>query len=783
MVRNVASIASLCETLPHRPNAAQPQEQGQQEQLQPSPEPTTSRESRSPPPIMNENKSHAWQGCWPMDRQYERSFTQRVASGRATPEEIAAFNAIIQRQADPEERSDGSAALSDYQMQLQLREQQTKKRLLAARAVQSKLLQEERIKRQLKRNLERESSNGSSSHASQNQKLETHGHGHALQDHQMELMLLQQQRKKQSLTARQEAEAGTPLFQSGSNGRFEEANQKLANGMSNQSGPDQELEKVGNHALEDYEKQLRLLDQQNKKRLLMARQEREQEKQSRFTKATSYNAEQYAEPFCRFLSENPTVFHAVAAMKQRLRDAGFTELSERDSWSIKRSGSYFVERNGSALIAFSVGAKYESGNGAAVVAGHIDALTAKLKPVSKVPNKAGYLQLGVAPYAGGMNSTWWDRDLGIAGRVHLKKEGKIVTKLVNLDYPIARVPTLAPHFGAAAQGPFNPETQMVPILGLESSYPMSTVSAAGPFSKPSLLGDTAGTFAKTQPPALVWAIEDALHSSIDWDEERDDGRSMLSDDDDDDDEDRLAIGEIVNWELELYDVQPATRGGLRKELIYGGRIDDKLCSWAALEALVEAQRSDPDSSILKVVGLFDDEEIGSLLRQGARGNFLPSVLERAAGSLADHKPASDLMGRTYANSFLVSSDVTHAVNPNFLSAYLENHAPHLNVGVAIAADPNGHMTTDSVSTTIFQRCAEKAGAKLQVFQIRNDSRSGGTIGPMTSSATGMRSIDAGLPQLSMHSIRATTGALDPGLGVITFKAFLNGFEEVDKEFR
>ncbi|SMR60103.1 unnamed protein product [Zymoseptoria tritici ST99CH_3D1] len=730
MVRNVASIAALCETLPHRPNAAQPQEQGQQEQLQPSPEPTTSKESRLPPLIMNENKSHASQ---------------------------------------------------DYEMQLMLLEQQNKKRLLAARAEQSKLLQEERSKRQLEGNLERESTNGSSSHASKNQKLETHGHGHALQDHQMALMLLEQQAKKQFLMARQEAEASAPLFQSGSN------NQKLANGMINQSGPNHELANARNHALKDYESQLRVLDQQNKKRLLMARQEREQEKQSRFTKATSDNAKQYAEPFCRFLSENPTVFHAVAAMKQRLRDAGFTELSERDSWSIKRSGSYFVERNGSALIAFSVGAKYESGNGAAVVAGHIDALTAKLKPVSKVPNKAGYLQLGVAPYAGGMNSTWWDRDLGIAGRVHLKKDGKIVTKLVNLDYPIARVPTLAPHFGAAAQGPFNPETQMVPILGLESCDPMSTASAAESFSKPSLLGDTAGTFAKTQPPALVEAIEEAIYSSIDWDEERDDERSMLSDDDDeydyDYDEDRLAIGEIVNWELELYDVQPATRGGLHKELIYGGRIDDKLCSWAALEALVEAQRSDADSSILKVVGLFDDEEIGSLLRQGARGNFLPSVLERAAGSLADHKPASDLMGRTYANSFLVSSDVTHAVNPNFLSAYLENHAPHLNVGVAIAADPNGHMTTDSVSTTIFQRCAEKAGAKLQVFQIRNDSRSGGTIGPMTSSATGMRSIDAGLPQLSMHSIRATTGALDPGLGVITFKAFLNGFEEVDKEFK
>lgn len=66
--------------------------------------------------------------------------------------------------------------------------------------------------------------------------------------------------------------------------------------------------------------------------------------------------------------------------------------------------------------------------------------------------------------------------------------------------------------------------------------------------------------------------------------------------------------------------------------------------------------------------------------------------------------------------------------------------------------------------------------------IRNDSRSGGTVGPMLSSAMGVRSIDAGLPQLSMHSIRATTGSLDPGLGVNIFKSFLDNFESVDREF-
>merc|ERR1711881_193188 len=138
----------------------------------------------------------------------------------------------------------------------------------------------------------------------------------------------------------------------------------------------------------------------------------------------------------------------------------------------------------------SVGDEYEAGNGAAMLAGHVDALTAKLKPIPKLRTKAGYVQLGVAPYAGALNSTWWDRDLGIGGRVLVKESsGKVVTKLVKLDWPIARIPTLAPHFGAAASGPFNPETQMVPIIGLEGAETHSSEQqAAEAFSQPSLLG-------------------------------------------------------------------------------------------------------------------------------------------------------------------------------------------------------------------------------------------------------------------------------------------------------
>lgn len=293
---------------------------------------------------------------------------------------------------------------------------------------------------------------------------------------------------------------------------------------------------------------------------------------------------------------------------------------------------------------------------------------------------------------------------------------------------------------------------MVPIIGLDNTD-TSFSSANEPSFRTSILGG-AGSFASTQPERLVKAIA---------------GELKISD-----------YSTLVNWELELYDYQPATTGGLEKEFIFGGRIDDKLCSWSAVQALLET--STKGSSILKVVALFDDEEIGSLLRQGARGNFLPSTIERVVDSFAS--PSNpNLISRTFANSFLISSDVTHAVNPNFLPVYLENHAPRLNVGVAIAADSNGHMTTDSVSTAILQRVAEKSGQVLQVFQIRNDSRSGGTVGPMLSSAMGVRAVDAGLAQLSMHSIRATVGSLDPGLGVLLFKGFLDEFESVDKEFR
>lgn len=494
-------------------------------------------------------------------------------------------------------------------------------------------------------------------------------------------------------------------------------------------------------------------------------------------KAAKDDPAAYTEPFLEFMRGNPTVYHAVDAVARRVESAGFEELRESDSWasSISRGGKYYIKRNNSSIISFIVGEKYEPGNGAAIIATHIDAIAARLKPVSTLPTKDGFVQLGVAPYASGLSGTWWDRDLGIGGRVIVRddKTRKISSKLVKLDWPIARIPTLAEHFGIGANFYHaNKETEAVPIIGLDNSdvqppFPPSLASSSSTSAtnpKPEHQYGTPSPFTATQPPRLVQLISKTLNLS--------------------------PTDSILNWDLELFDTQPAQLGGLDKEFIFAGRLDDKLCSFSAVEGLLSA-KAGTSPHTLSLVACFDDEEVGSLLRQGAHSNFLPNILSRILSSLPSSSSSSstppppispDLLSTTLAHSFLISADVSHSAHPNYPSTNLPHHAPRFNIGVAIQADPTGHTTTDAISSSFLQRIAQTAGQTLQVFQTRNDVRSGGTVGPMLSSALGCRALDAGLAQLSMHSIRATCGSLDPGLGVLLFRGFFEGFEEVNGEF-
>lgn len=464
-----------------------------------------------------------------------------------------------------------------------------------------------------------------------------------------------------------------------------------------------------------------------------------------------WTALDYAYDFINFLQNNPTEFHAAQHICQVLDKAGFKYISERSAWTdgVSVAGKFYTVRNGSAVVAFEIGAKWNPKyNGIAMVGAHIDAITAKLKPISIVSTsedgEGGYLRIGVAPYSGALSPQWWDRDLGIGGRLIVRdsaaaaagKPQAIKSVLVKLDHPIGRIPTLAPHFGAVAKGPFNKETQMVPIIGLQSEVepPTEKEKESPVYNKHDL--------------RLLRAI--AKQAGV-------------------------ALEDVLEVELQLYDFQPGTLGGLDREFLIAGRLDDKLCSYAALYGLIESGGADP--SAFNVVALFDNEEVGSLTKQGARGGLLEAVIDRVLESTGE----IELKRQVLANSFFVSADTTHAVNPNFRDQYLEHHKPKLNQGVTIKYNVNMANTTDAVSSVLVQEIARRTGNKLQYFHIRNDSRSGGTIGPAVSAALGVRSIDVGIPQLAMHSIRATTGTRDVYLGVKFFRAIYEQFGTVDTE--
>ncbi|KAK9462186.1 peptidase M18 [Lipomyces oligophaga] len=468
------------------------------------------------------------------------------------------------------------------------------------------------------------------------------------------------------------------------------------------------------------------------------------ERVARNPDADAKEVDPYTTSFIEFMYDNPTTYHACEEFADMLTRAGFIYLSERVSWDnkVEKGGKYFTTRNGSSLVAFVIGKNYVGGNGAGMVACHIDALCAKVKPISKKPAVEGYTQIGAAPYAGAMSMTWWDRDLGIAGRVVVKDPatGIIKTKLFKLGHPIARIPTLAPHFGTASQPPFNAETNTTPIIGLEPADPSENELRPEEVNAP---------LAGRHNIRLLRLIAKEL---------------------------AVPVSAMLNCDLELFDTQKGTVGGLDKEFMFCPRIDDKICAYAAVNGLLNScDEYAVTGRSINVIALFDDEEIGSLLRQGARGGLLESSLARVVGPLGGEAT----MAQTYANSFLISADVIHAYNPNFGYAYLPYHTPRPNVGVTVSCDPNGHMTTDAESTAFMEEVARRSNNTLQYFQIRNDSRSGGTVGPMLSSSMGCRSIDMGIPQLAMHSIRAAAGSRDVLLGVRLFQAFYEEWEDVD----
>ncbi|CBQ68247.1 probable aspartyl aminopeptidase [Sporisorium reilianum SRZ2] len=483
--------------------------------------------------------------------------------------------------------------------------------------------------------------------------------------------------------------------------------------------------------------------------------------------STSHDDIAAARRFLEYVDASPTPFHAVATSSAMLDAAGFERVKESELWGnkVKRGGKYYFTRNQSALVAFAVGAKYEPGNGVHVVGAHTDSPNFQIKPVSRKA-KEGYLQCGVETYGGGIWHSWFDRDLGVAGRVIVsdsKNHDAFTGKLVHIKRPILRIPTLAIHLDRTANEAFkfNLEDKTVPILGLATEHLNKRA-------------DEAAEAAKVTPQAVGSPVMAEKHHSVLLD--------LLAS------ELGVSVEQIQDFELSLYDTQPASIGGINNEFIHSPRLDNQMSCFCATEALIDSLASAESlnaSSSIRAIALFDNEEVGSVSSHGAESNMLPSLIQRlvalpVSSASAATPAASNLYEQAIARSFLLSSDMAHGFHPNYPSYYEENHRPKINQGPVIKTNVKQRYATTGPTAFLIRRIAQRAHVPLQSFVVKNDMPCGSTIGPMLSKL-GIRTLDLGNPQLSMHSIRETCGTKDVDYKIELFKHFFDSFETVDAQ--
>ncbi|KAL0464109.1 UNVERIFIED_CONTAM: putative aspartyl aminopeptidase [Sesamum latifolium] len=470
---------------------------------------------------------------------------------------------------------------------------------------------------------------------------------------------------------------------------------------------------------------------------------------------------QVAVDLVEFLNASPTAFHAVDEAKKRLRSAGYAQVSEREDWKLEAGKKYFFTRNHSTIVAFAIGKKYVAGNGIYIVGAHTDSPCLKLKPVTKV-SKGGYLEVGVQTYGGGLWHTWFDRDLAIAGRVIIRehKDGSesYSHRLVRTEEPIMRIPTLAIHLDRDVNDGFkvNKQTHLAPVLATsvkaELNKPAPENGSAETASSDGKKLDEKTSTRQKHHSLLLQLI--ATQAGCEPDD-------------------------ICDFELQACDTQKSVIAGALKEFIFSGRLDNLCMSFCSLKALIDstsAESSLQEETGIRMVALFDHEEVGSDSAQGAGSPVMLDALSRITNSFSSD---ARLLPIAIQRSFLVSADMAHALHPNYMDKHEENHQPKMHSGLVIKHNANQRYATNAVTSFLFREIAAKHKLPVQDFVIRNDMLCGSTIGPILASGVGIRTVDVGAPQLSMHSIREMCAVDDVRHSYEHFKAFFQEFSHLD----
>ena len=396
-----------------------------------------------------------------------------------------------------------------------------------------------------------------------------------------------------------------------------------------------------------------------------------------------------------YIDASPTCYHAVKNVEDRLLQAGVEKLSEKETYHMEAGKSYFVVRNDSSVIAFSIPEK--EAKGFRIFASHSDSPCFKLKENPEVTLENAYVKFNVEKYGGMILSTWLDRPLSVGGRVVVKENGKLITKLVDFEENLCIIPNVAIHFNREINKgmEYNPQVDMQPLWSANKDDKLNTL----------------------------------LAKKLDVEEEQ-----------------------ILGCDLFVYNKEKCAFIGWEHAFIGAPRIDDLGCVYGSLEGFLTSGNSE----YIKMYCVFDHEEVGSRTRQGADSDFLSSTMKRMGEALG----CENKMSQMYADSLLISADNGHALHPNHPEKSDSGNKPVLNGGIVLKFHGNQQYTTDAYTGALVKDICKCNDIPYQTFHNRSDVPGGSTLGNISISHCSIPSADIGLPQLAMHSAYETAGAKD-----------------------
>lgn len=403
-----------------------------------------------------------------------------------------------------------------------------------------------------------------------------------------------------------------------------------------------------------------------------------------------------SDPFFSFLKAAVTPWHAVGALVRGLETAGFSELRETDRWALVPGRGYFVRRGGSSLAAFVVGT--DPGAGWNVAVAHTDSPGWRIKTATSEQHPSGVLRLGTEVYGAPIHSTWFDRPLALAGRIFVRSPDGPKEILVQTE-ALGVFPNLAIHY--------NRDINKGQAYDLAEH--LSFLAALGPDRDlPTFFGRRHG-----------FEPEDWLSADL--------------------------------FVVDPGDPVPLGPSGL----FLAPRIDNLAGCYAVIQGLVVSKPTPTPGHRLALC--FDQEEVGSTTWTGADSSMLGDLLARVNGVVGGDFQA---LYRSKAASFVVSVDAAHGVHPNWAGQHDEAYAPVMGSGPVLKSSARFSYSTTAEAEARLRTVATQAGVPVQTYVMKSTLTPGSTVGPITTSWTGIPGADIGIPIWAMHSSRETADRRD-----------------------